>query len=296
MRLFSIIISCLWLLLTAACTSPREKADEERLVSVTIQPQRYVAERIAGDIYRINCVIPAGQSPETYDPTPQEMMRIGQSDAYLRIGSIGFEQVWMKAIQEQNATLPVFDLSKGIELVATHEAASENTAGHHHHGLTDPHIWTSTRNMRVIAQNTRDAFCSLDSLNKDTYEANYLRLIAEIDSTEAVLDTLLRPLAGTAFIIYHPALTYLARDYGLEQLCIEMDGKEPSPAQLKALVEAAKRHNAKVVFVQQEFDQKNAEIIARETGCILVPINPLDYNWPESMLTIGKALASWKKN
>ena len=82
----------------------------------------------------------------------------------------------------------------------------------------------------------------------------------------------------------------------MEQLCIEMDGKEPSPAQLKALVEAAKRHNAKVVFVQQEFDQKNAEIIARETGCILVPINPLDYNWSESMLTIGKALASWKKN
>ena len=290
MRLFSITISCLWLLLTAACTFPREKADEERLISVTIQPQRYVAERIAGDIYRINCVIPAGQSPETYDPTPQEMMRIGQSDAYLRIGSIGFEQVWMKAIQEQNAMLPVFDLSEGIELVATHEEASENTAGHHHHGLTDPHIWTSTRNMRVIAQNTRDAFCSLDSLNKDTYEANYLRLIAEIDSTEAVLDTLLRPLAGTAFIIYHPALTYLARDYGLEQLCIEMDGKEPSPAQLARIIQTCKEKQVRTIFVQQEFDRKNAELIAKETGTRISTINPLSYDWTGELLKIAHTL------
>lgn len=296
MRLFSITISCVLLVILSACQPRKGEAGGEHLVSVTIQPQRFVAERIAGDIYQINCVIPAGQSPETYDPTPQEMMRIGRSEAYLRIGSIGFEQAWMKSIREQNAAMPVFDLSNGIDLIANQEEEAETTAGHHHHGLTDPHIWTSARNMRVIARNTRDAFCALDSLHRDTFEANYRRLLEEIDRTEAALDSLLRPLSGTAFIIYHPALTYLARDYRLEQLCIEMDGKEPSPAQLKALVEAAREHQAKVVFIQQEFDQKNAEIIARETGCRLVPINPLDYNWPESMLTIAKALSSWKTN
>lgn len=102
---------------------------------------------------------------------------------------------------------------------------------------------------------------------------------------------LLQPLAGAAFIIYHPALTYFAREFGLKQLCIELDGKEPSPAQLKQLLETATQSGAKVVFVQQEFDQKNAELIAKETGCRLVTINPLSYNWHDEMIRLATILA-----
>ena len=102
---------------------------------------------------------------------------------------------------------------------------------------------------------------------------------------------LLEPYKGTSFIIYHPALTYFAREFGLNQLCIELDGKEPSPAQLKELIETARASQAKVVFVQQEFDQKNAELIAQETGCRLVRINPLAYDWRKEMVNLAKILA-----
>lgn len=276
----------------SACQGKKEGGT--RTISVTIEPQRYFAEKIAGDLFHINCVTPAGQSPETYDPTPQQMVQISQSQAYFRIGEIGFEQAWMKNLQSQNPDMVVFDLSEGMELIKNEEEAHEEGEAHHHHhhhGSVDPHIWTSISGARVIAQNTCQAFIKLDPENQEVYRAGYQRLIEEIDSTEAEMKQLLQPLAGTAFIIYHPALTYFAREFGLKQLCIELDGKEPSPAQLKQLLETATQSGAKVVFVQQEFDQKNAELIAKETGCRLVTINPLSYNWQDEMIRLATILA-----
>lgn len=276
----------------SACQGKKEGGT--RTISVTIEPQRYFAEKIAGDLFQINCVTPAGQSPETYDPTPQQMVQISQSQAYFRIGEIGFEQAWMKNLQSQNPDMVVFDLSEGMELIKNEEEAHEEGEAHHHHhhhGSVDPHIWTSISGARVIAQNTCQAFIKLDPENQEVYRAGYQRLIEEIDSTEVEMKQLLQPLAGTAFIIYHPALTYFAREFGLKQLCIELDGKEPSPAQLKQLLETATQSGAKVVFVQQEFDQKNAELIAQETGCRLVTINPLSYNWHDEMIRLATILA-----
>ena len=275
----------------SACQGKKEGGT--RTISVTIEPQRYFAEKIAGDLFQINCVTPAGQSPETYDPTPQQMVQISQSQAYFRIGEIGFEQAWMKNLQSQNPDMVVFDLSEGMELIKNEEEVHEEGEAHHHHhhGSAGPHIWTSLPRGRVIAQHTCQAFIRLGPENQEAYQAGYQRLIEEIDSTEAEMKQLLQPLAGAAFIIYHPALTYFAREFGLKQLCIELDGKEPSPAQLKQLLETATQSGAKVVFVQQEFDQKNAELIAKETGCRLVTINPLSYNWHDEMIRLATILA-----
>ena len=176
-----------------------------------------------------------------------------------------------------------------------HHDNEDNEEHHHHHhhhpGGVDPHTWSSISGAKVIAKNTLDAFVSLDPENKEYYQANYEQLTKEIGETEKTVSGLLHSLDNKTFIIYHPALTYLANEYGLTQLCIEMDGKEPSPAQLKELVETAREHNAKVVFIQREFDQKNAELIAKETGCRLIPINPLDYDWSKEMIHIAKSLA-----
>lgn len=310
-RITTLLFAFSSLLLLTSCG---RRQLEERIISVTIEPQRYFAEQIAGDRFMIHCVVPAGQSPETYDPTPQQMVGIGQSEAYLRIGSIGFELAWMEAIQQNNPQMPVFDLSEGMPLLkgeaeeahtpqhaeGEHHSSAEEHAHHHgegeahhhhHHGGVDPHIWSSVQGARIIAKNTLAALRTLDPLHAEEFEANYQQMIAKIDSTEAVVNGLLRPLTHRAFIIYHPALTYFAAENGLEQLCIEMEGKEPSPSQLKALVKAALSHQAKVVFVQQEFDQKNAELIAQETGCQLTGINPLAYDWSREIIRIAKALA-----
>lgn len=302
MKQTSIIITILSVLLLTACVT---KQANETVVTVTIEPQRYFAEKIAGDKFKINCVVPAGQSPETYDPTPQQMIQIGRSIAYLRIGPIGFEQAWMDKIRENNPKLQVFDTSEGMNLLTDtedddhahehgthdHDTHAGEEAHHHHHGGVDPHIWSSIAGAKVVAWNTLNAFIELDPDNTEYFWQNYNKLVDEIDKTNTEIKQLLDPLTDRTFIIYHPALTYFANEFNLTQLCIEMDGKEPSPAQLKRLVETARANNARVVFIQQEFDQKNAELIAKETGCKLTVINPLAYDWTKEMIHIAKALA-----
>lgn len=284
MKHINYLLIALFSLLLFSCAN---KSAVGRIVTVTLEPQRFFAEKIAGDKYQINCVVPSGQSPETYDPTPQQMMDISRSVAYLQIGHIGFEQVWMKTIRENNPQMEVFDLSHGMNLL---KSADHHEHDHPHHGV-DPHIWSSITGAKVIAANTLKAFQAIDPKNEAYYLANYNALMEEIEETEEAVNQLIKPLVSRTFIIYHPALTYLADEYRLTQLCIEMDGKEPSPAQLKELVETAKNYNTQVVFIQQEFDQKNAELIARETGCRLVRINPLAYDWKKEIIHIAKALA-----
>lgn len=294
MKHLSSFITLISLFLLLSCVV---KQMDERIVSVTIEPQRYFAEQIAGDKFAINCVVPSGQSPETYDPTPQQMVQVGKSLAYLQIGYIGFEQAWMESIRQNNPKMEVFNLSDGINLLKNAEDGKAHSHGegevcnHHHPGGIDPHTWNSFAGARVIARNTLAAFVALDPENEAYYTANYNTLLEEIEQTERTVASMLEPLSSRTFIIYHPALTYFANEFGLTQLCIEMDGKEPSPAQLKELVETARNHNTQVVFIQQEFDQKNAELIAKETGCRLVRINPLDYDWNKEMIHIAKSLA-----
>ena len=272
---------------TTSCSSGGgQSADDSRRVAVTMEAQRYFAERIGGAHFTIHTVVPPGQSPETFDPTPQEMMAVARSRAYLRIGRIGFEQVWMPTIVEQNPHLKVFDLSKGIRWIDSDPLVHD----HHDHGTGDPHIWNAPATARQIAQNTLLAFCALDTAHTADYRAAHAALVAEIDSTDAALHAMLDTLTHRTFIIYHPALTYFAQAYGLKQLAIETDGKEPSAASMKMLIDKARTERVRVVFVQREFDRKHAESVATEIGARVVVIDPLSAAWKAQMLQIGRAL------
>jgi len=286
------------LLFFSSCSNNRI---QEKRVSVTIEPQRYFAEKIAGDLFEIRTVVPVGQSPETYDPAPHEMVSIAESKAYFQIGKIGFEQAWMQTIKENNPDVLFFDLSKGVKWLdesvdCSHNHDNEMDDGHehahhhHHHGGVDPHIWNSTDAAKIIAMNTLNALVQLDPVNEDVYHENYEKLIEEIEETEKLMHEKLDTLTSRTFIIYHPALTYFADEFKLNQFAIEEEGKEPSAASMKKLVDTAKDANIRVVFVQQEFDRKHAEQLAKEIGARIVSINPLDVNWKEQMLYMADEL------
>ena len=268
-----------------ACSN---KVQQKNIITVTIEPQRYFAGQLADSLFRIECMVPAGTSPETYDPTPAQMARLARSKAYFCIGHIGFEEVWMDKLKQNYPEISFFDNSEGISLIISGHSHSD---GYSHEEGVDPHIWSSPKTARLIVQNMYKAFVKIDLLNKNRYTENLQRLLEQIDTIDEKVAQTLQNSSQKAFIIYHPALTYFARDYGLTQYCIETDGKEPSPEQLKLLIETAKEKGVKIVFIQQEFDRKNAESIAKETGCRLIEINPLSYDWGEEMLNIAKALS-----
>ena len=231
-------------------------------------------------------MVPKGSSPESYDPTPQQLVNLGKSQAYLRIGYIGFEQAWMKRLQANHPEMKVFDTSQGVNLIRD---KGHWHGDHFHEGGVEPHIWNSASNANMIADNIYTALCELDPHHQTEFQERLDVLKKTIRQTDKNVRTFLEN-ADSTFLIYHPALSYFARDYGLKQISIEEGGKEPSPATLRDLIETCRQENAHVIFVQQEFDQRNAQLIADELGIDIIAINPLSYDWAEEMLNIAKAL------
>ncbi|MDR2692074.1 MAG: zinc ABC transporter substrate-binding protein [Dysgonamonadaceae bacterium] len=280
-KYFLFITGCLFLF---SCTKTHQ---QENRITVTIEPQRYFASQLADTLFTVETMVPPGTSPETYDPSPVQMTAVARSKAYFCIGYIGFEEAWADKLKANHPQVKFFDNSKGVSLIETGAHAHEGC----HHGKTDPHIWSSPREALTIVKNMYEALLEIDPGHAAVYTENYRLLAARIKDTDEKITDMLKSSSQKAFIIYHPALSYFARDYGLVQYCIENDGKEPSPGHLKELVETVKNLQIKTIFVQQEFDRKNAESIARETGCRLLVINPLSCNWNEEMIRIAQALA-----
>ena len=279
------LIYILTLFILSACGNTTQKS-EKPILTVTLEPLRYFTEAIAGDNYEVVSMVPKGSSPESYDPTPQQLVNLSKSQAYFRIGYIGFEQAWMKKLEANCPNMKVYNTSKGIDLIRD---KGHWHGDHFHEGGVEPHVWNSTQNALIIADNIYQALCELDSTHQEDYQKRLDVLKETIRQTDANVRTLLEN-ADSTFLIYHPALSYFARDYGLKQVSIEEGGKEPSPAQLKALIETCRSENVHTIYVQQEFDQRNAQLIANELGVNIVSINPLSYDWVKEMIRIAEAL------
>ena len=267
-------------LLTMSCSTKKDYSDRE--IAVTIEPVRYFADKIAGNNLHFFAVVPVGQSPETYDPTPQEMVRISNGKAFFKIGQLPAENIILNSLAQNNPDIQIFDMSKGMKMLEDH----------HEHIGTDPHIWTSVQGAKTISENIYKALIILDEDNSKIYRENYQKLMAEIDELNKNIHNQLDTESSRCFVIYHPALSYFAKEFDFQQLSIEENGKEPSPASLKQLIEKAKTAKAKVVFIQKEFNTKYSEQIADEINAKTVEINPLDYQWEEQMKKIAASLRS----
>ena len=253
-------------------------------VTVTIPPYQYFVDKIAGDKVDVNVMVSNGNNPETYEPYAQQMMELSKSALYLKVGSIGFEQTWMKKLQDNAPDMKVIDTSVGIK--------PAKTPG----GNIDPHVWMSCSNARIIASNILKALCNLEPKNKAFFEKNYLSLLKIIDKRDSIIRKSFKdnPEMVRKFVIYHPILTYFARDYQLEQLAIEEEGREPSAAQLKSLIERARKEKIKFCLIQAEFANRNTTTFIKESHTKPMNINPLQGEWNWAMQEAAAAVQGKK--
>ena len=263
-------------LLIAACTggSPSDK----RIITVTIEPLRYFTEQIAGDKFTVKTMVPRGGNPETYEPTARQMVDLSASDLYIKVGNIGFERTWMKRLEANAPHTIIINSSDGI-------TSPDNSMYIH-----DPHTWMSTANAMYIARNIYKALAEIDSKDSLYFKKNLERLMGKIETVDTQIREEITKDKSTTFLIYHPALTYFAQEYGLRQLSIEEDGREPSAVQLKQVINTARQNHVKIIFIQREFDSRNIDIVARSTGAEKVEINPLSYDWDKEMVKIAQSL------
>ena len=279
-RFLYLIILCVIL---AGCKgTPQKQADSGKAsrtekpavtVTVTISPYKYFVDQIAKGKVDVNVMVSNGNNPETYEPYAQQMMELSKSALYLKVGSIGFEQTWMKKLQDNAPDMKVIDTSVGIK--------PAKTPG----GNIDPHVWMSCKNARIIASNMLKALCELEPKHKTFFEKNYKSLLSIIDKRDSTIKESFKenPDLVRKFVIYHPILTYFARDYQLEQLAIEEEGREPSASQLKSLIERARKEKIKFCLIQAEFANRNTTTFINESHTKPMDINPLQDDWNRAM-------------
>lgn len=253
--------------LMGACT-PHQQSDENTLY-VSILPLRSLVGEIVGDDFKIEVLVPPGASPETFEPTPRQFIGLNRAEMIFNVGLIDFETTLLSKIEERGK---VVNLSQGIELIAG--SCSHGGHGHTHAHGVDPHVWTSPRALQKMAENAYEAIHRAypDSVK---YEANYKRLQADLQALDARIGGKIAQSGVEYFIIYHPALTYYARDYGIRQVAVEADGKEPSAKQLTQIIRQAREDGVRRILYQSQFPASAVEIIARDIDAEYMEIDPL---------------------
>lgn len=288
----SIISIFIGILLFTSCNS-EQVISNKNIVSVSILPQKYLIEKIVGDQYKVNVMVPEGASPASYEPSPKQITDLAHSALYFRIGEIVFEKTWMDKIASQNPNLEIINLSEGIEMIESND--------HHHahpseeenpHLSVNPHIWMSPDNMRKMSYKCYHSMIKKFPKDSVIFKKNFPLLLKEIDSIDSLYESSRTELRGLNFLIYHPALSYLAKDYSMVQHVLEFEGKDPSPSHMLMIIKEAKKHNISYIFIQKQFNIENAKSLAREINARILSIDPLSENWDEQMTEIHHILLS----
>ena len=271
------------LLLSTAC---REEGGREGTLplSATIAPAASMIASIGDSLVSVTTLLPQGNNPENYEPTPQAMQALATSRAYFYMGDLGFERSWIERIHSTQPQLQLIRLDGGLQGHAHSYATGSETEVH------DPHYWTSLRGLRSMGREIYTSLIKLDSTHTDYYAQRYGLLQERLTQLEGKLRGLLSDLPSRAFVIYHPSLSEFAEEWGLEQLVVEEDGKDPTPQHIEGVIRRARESGVRVVFIQQEFDSKLIQSIASELGAETITINPLDGDWEKQLLLIAEAL------
>lgn len=324
-------------------------------VTVSIIPQKYFVEKIAGDTVTVNLMVQPGSDPETYEPKPQQMASLEKSDIYFAIG-VPFEDVWLERFKKQFPALFIAKTEQGIEKIAMaahhhhehedhadhkdhdheehadhdheheehadhkdhdheehadhdheehadhkdhdHEEHADHDHEHHHHhheGMLDPHIWLDPILVKTQANNIYNALVQKYPKNKELYKTNLDKFLAQIDTLHGYLTKKLEKVKGEKFMVYHPAWGYFAKRYGLVQESIELEGKEPKPKALEGLINEAKEEGIHTIFVQPQFSQKSAKLIAKAINGRVVSMSPLSFDWEQGLKDTADVLTQSMK-
>lgn len=257
-----------------SCSSA--KNDNANKITVSIEPLRYLTEQIVGDRFEVVTMVPKGSSPETYEPTARQMADLSESILYIKVGELGFERTWMPRLTSNAPHITVVNSSEGITS----------------HIGDDPHSWMSARNAIIMAHNIYEAVKRIDVKDSVFFRQRLDSLCNVIHATDKYIRQTTAQAHCKSFIIYHPALTYFASDYGLEQLALEEHGREPSAAELEQIISTARAKGVKTMFVQREFANRNVDIITNTIGARKVEINPLGYDWNKEMRRIAAEMTN----
>ena len=256
----------------------QENATDKINVATTIAPLAEFVRAVGGDRVAVTVVVPPGAEPHTFEPTPSLMVDMSKADLYVMNGA-GLE-FWIDRLLQANKDMTVIDSSKSIDLISESEDEM------------DPHIWISLKNAAVQVQNVCSGLIQVDPANKDYYSQNRDSYLEQLKALDEELNSSFTASKKKIFVVHHPAWTYFARDYALEQVPLMENEKEPGPKYLSQVIDLARQNNITTVFIEPEFNPKSAEVIAKEMNASITTLDPLAADYLNNMRYAGRAIAS----
>ena len=261
-----------------ASDNAQENATDKINVATTIAPLAEFVRAVGGDRVAVTVVVPPGAEPHTFEPTPSLMVDMSKADLYVMNGA-GLE-FWIDRLLQANKDMTVIDSSKSIDLISESEDEM------------DPHIWISLKNAAVQVQNVCSGLIQVDPANKDYYSQNRDSYLEQLKALDEELNGSFTASKKKIFVVHHPAWTYFARDYALEQVPLMENEKEPGPKYLSQVIDLARQNNISTIFIEPEFNPKSAEVIAKEMNASIKTLDPLAGDYLNNMRYAGRAIAS----
>ena len=258
------------LLVVAGCLGEKETSGLP-VVAVSVLPQSYFVEKIAGDRVTIAVMIPPGANPSTYEPGINELTRLARARLYVAVRHphFAFEAVWVEKL-----------LSEYQDLKVVHGAATDDY---------DLHIWLAPRLVRSSAERIAIALGEILPEGQEMMDENLVDFLTELDELDSEIRTRLEPYSGRKVFVFHAAWGNFAREYGIQQVSLEEGGKKPGAGALAAFIEEAKRERASTIFVQPQFSKESARVVAEEVGARVETLDPLARDWLENMRRVSIA-------
>ena len=248
---------------------------------MSIPPQAFFVQRIGGERVSVEVLVRPGESPHTFEPTPKQMTSLASADIFFSIG-LPFEKHLIQKLGKGIKRLRIVDTTRGV-------LSSESADKEPH---PDPHIWLNPLLVKRIASNICETLKKLDPAHSTEYQKNLENFHEELDSVHKQIEELLAPYKGREFLVFHPAFGYFADAFGLKQVSVEKEGKEPGGSHLAALVEFAKKKGIRVLFVQPQFSERTARAVAASIGAEVAPLDALAYDYIDNLHTIAQRIKS----
>ncbi|NCD41186.1 MAG: hypothetical protein EOL88_03750 [Bacteroidia bacterium] len=276
----SLLVSAFFFV-TGCAGSDREQSGKH-IITTTVLPLAEFISELTGDNFIINTMVPDGMPPSAYEPTAEQLKSLGKTKLYFSLEALGFELTILRNISSDYPEMKIINITQGITPIS----------GGHKHGNEqgiDPHMWMSPKQSIILVKNIYAALLKYYPENKEEFLANFIQIMKKMEEVDQYVQNAIEPVKGNSFLIYHPALSYYARDYDLVQIPIEIQGKDPSPDYLNALIGQAKQNQIQLMFIQRQFDVNFAHIIAEETGSRVIVFDPLSSAWSETIHQVTDA-------
>ena len=276
-KIFALILSVITAFSLLCFTACKTNVNE-KVLAVSIEPIKTLVYNVVKDKFNITVAVPNGQSPETYEPTPKEIVALSIAKTYF---SVGIPNEKINVLPELNCSVIHLD----EEVSKTYPDRFFQSGGR------DPHIWLSIKRAIKMVEIIRDKVIELDAVNSAFYTENANTYISLLETTYEEVQNILNG-ANKKIIVFHPSYGYFTDEFNLEMYALEKDGRELTPKELAEMVGFAKQNGITKIFYQAETDSASAVTFANEINGSAIKLYPLSADYIKNLKEMARAFAS----